>query len=131
MRPDIDAGPIERKCSVSNGPPPATPADEDACAKRPAIDGAPNAANSATASSINTRNGFMADSGRWCSGDYQILPGGAAAEKKSRAPGRPARRVARILSSEYESGSEHRLPRESAAAPQIRQHEERRRQPAV
>ena len=44
MRPDIDAGPIGRKCSVSNGPAGAPPPD---CA-RPTSDGPPNARAAAT-----------------------------------------------------------------------------------
>ena len=52
MRPDIDAGPIDRKWSVSNGPAPAVAAGEG-CAKtdseRPASDCAPKAATSASA----------------------------------------------------------------------------------
>src|SRR3954451_13782283 len=49
MRPDIDAGPIGRKCSASNGPLPGEPAGAAACSDRPTSDCAPNAAiNNAT-----------------------------------------------------------------------------------
>jgi len=53
MRPDIDAGPIGRKCSESNNPPADAVEEAGACAKRKASDCAPNAANSAAARSVS------------------------------------------------------------------------------
>src|SRR5579872_6615088 len=59
MRPDIDAGPIERKCSPSNGPAEA-PADAGAEADWlwPTSDCAANAATSADRS-VRKRRDFM------------------------------------------------------------------------
>src|SRR4051794_33178700 len=57
MRPDIDAGPIGRKCSDSNGLVPWT-AEPPADWPRPTIDWAPNAAPS-THRSIRTRADFI------------------------------------------------------------------------
>src|SRR5262249_9709659 len=62
MRPDIDAGPIGRKCSESNSPPPGIEADApDDFPNSPAND----RALKATASAIKrkrTRTDFIADS---------------------------------------------------------------------
>ena len=59
MRPDIEAGPIGRKCSDSNGLFPVT-ADAGAgpCWPRPTMDCAPNAAASAPIR-MRTRTGFI------------------------------------------------------------------------
>src|SRR5262249_40043482 len=64
MRPDIDAGPIGRKCRPSNGPPPAIDAlelDGCDCAIRWLSARGVNAAPSA-ARRMRTRTCFMADS---------------------------------------------------------------------
>src|SRR5438093_2038390 len=53
MRPDIDAGPVGRKCSASNGPPGDAFAGAGDCPERPTIDCAPDAAARMRARAMN------------------------------------------------------------------------------